>query len=121
MGEGDVIIGGLGLGLAVEVALANPKVKHVTVVEISPDVMSLVAEHLLKKHGDRLTIIEGDIMEFKPERGTKYDFAWFDIWDDICTDNMPAMAILKRRYERRGARVYFWAYDDHLRAKAREW
>ena len=118
--KGNVIIGGLGMGMAVEIALSKPEVDHVTVIEISPDVISLVAGHFTAKYGDRLAVIEGDIMTWKPKRGTKYDYAWFDIWDDICTDNLDEMDILKRRYKRRGAVVDFWAYGDHLRA-VRRW
>ena len=41
-GEGtwDVLVGGLGLGYTAEAALADPRVRHVTVVELLPEVIA---------------------------------------------------------------------------------
>ena len=46
----------------------------------------------------RIKIINEDAFEFKPPKDKRYDFVWHDIWDDICTDNLPEMTKLHRKY-----------------------
>lgn len=101
MAEGNVLINGLGLGVVTNAVLLKDDVEHVTVVESSEDVISLVAEHWLAKHPERLTVIAADAMEYKPPKGERYNAVWHDIWDDICSDNLPAMKTLHRKYGRR--------------------
>lgn len=96
--KGDVLINGLGLGLAVQVALAKEDVSSVTVIEISEDVVSLVAPHIAD---GRLTIELGDAYTWRPPKGKRYGAVWHDIWDNICADNLPEMSKLHRRYGRR--------------------
>jgi len=95
---GDVLIAGLGLGMVLPPILAKPEVKSVTVVEINPDVIALVADAY--KH-PKLTVVQGDIFTWTPAKGQQFDFIWFDIWADICGDNLPEMARLSRRFARR--------------------
>lgn len=89
--KGRVLITGLGLG----------EVTHVTVIEKSPDVIRLVAPTLLERFGGRLEIIEADAYTWKPPKGARWDYAWHDVWDNICTDNLPLMAKMHRHYGRR--------------------
>jgi hypothetical protein len=96
-----VLVNGLGLGVVVYAMLRNPRVEHVTVVEISPDVIALVGQWFLREFGGRLTIIEADALTWKPPAGVRYTVAWHDIWDDICADNLEEMKLLHRRYGRR--------------------
>jgi hypothetical protein len=90
----------------------KPEVEHVTVVDLSEDVIKLVSDHYKEKFGDRLTIIHDDIMLWKPPRGVRYDLAWFDIWDNICADNCDDMGTLNRRYARRTEWKGSWKEDD---------
>lgn len=99
--KGHCLIGGLGLGVVINGCLMNPDVDHVTVIDLSKDVINLVGDHYRKKFGDRLTIINDNIMTWKPPKGAHYGMAWFDIWDDICEDNLESMAILNRRFARK--------------------
>jgi hypothetical protein len=46
-------------------------------------------------------VIQADAFSWKPPRGELYDVIYFDIWADICTDNLPEISKLKRRYARR--------------------
>ena len=98
--KGNCLIGGMGLGVVINACLQKPEVEHVTVIEFSEDVIQLVGEHYAKKFGDKLTIVNADIMTWKPPKGFCYDMAWFDIWDDICEDNLPSMSKLNRRFAR---------------------
>ena len=52
---GHLLITGLGLGMIVESVLrpAESAVERVTVLELSPDVIALVAPHLARRFGDR--------------------------------------------------------------------
>ena len=56
---GDVLIGGLGIGLVNEVLIDNDDITSVTIVENSQDVIDLVWEHCAKD--DRFTLIQEDL------------------------------------------------------------
>lgn len=116
---GRMLINGLGLGVAVQGALDQPAVEHVTVIEISPDVIALVGDHYQERCGDRLTIIEADALTWMPPRGTRYDAVWHDIWPNICGDYWPEMKKLHRRYGRRCHWQGTWCRYETQRAARR--
>ena len=93
--KGRVLIHGLGLGIALQGALANPKVKSVDVVELSADVIALVGSHFID---DRLTIHLADCRTKRWPRVKKWDVVWHDIWPDICGDNVDEMDLLRERF-----------------------
>jgi hypothetical protein len=99
---GSILINGLGLGCVVKVLLEKPEVTKITVIEKSEDVIKLVSPHF---KDSRLTIIHADAFEYVPPKGERYDFAWHDIWDSICADNLKEMTKLHRKY---GHRVNQW-------------
>jgi len=118
--KGNVLIVGLGLGMVADACLRKSEVEHLTVVELSPDVIHLVGDHLTEKFGDRVDVIQSDIFDWKPPKGVRYDLAWFDIWDDLCGDNVEGMSKLKRRFGRRADWKGCWGEDVCRRAN-REW
>jgi len=96
---GNVLIAGLGIGMVLRAVAMKEDVKSVTVVEQSEDVIKLVADHYLAKpYGSKLDIVRADIFQWKPDRGASYDHGWFDIWDNLCTDNLKEMTKLARKY-----------------------
>lgn len=98
---GNVLIAGLGLGMVLQGCAVKSDVKSVTVIELSKDVIQLVEAHYkAKPFGHKVTIVNADIFDWKPEKGVKFDYAWFDIWDGLCTDNLDEMAKLNRRFAR---------------------
>ena len=100
--NGNVLITGLGLGMVLTAVLDTPGVDHVTVIEISEDVIGLV-EPAYRAAGydeDRLTIVHADALEWKPPKGARYAVAWHDIWDLISSDNLRSMHRLHRKYGR---------------------
>lgn len=116
--KGDILINGLGLGMVVKACLSKPSVTSVTVIEISPDVISLVSPHL---QDPRLTIIQADALTYKPNR--HYDAVWHDIWTYICTDNLPEMHKLHRKYGRFTSYQDSWSRSEcerHLREQKRD-
>lgn len=112
-GKNEVLILGLGIGLAVCAITAM----HVTVVEKSFDVIRLVKPCLeysahLFEYPKRDEVVHMDAFEFETER--KFDSILIDIWP---TDN-PAYAhqaaALKKRYEgflAPGGKIFVWRED----------
>lgn len=78
---GDIIIGGLGIGMIIMAIQDKPEVKSITVIEKNQEVIDLVASQL--DFNEKVNIICADVFEWKPERGIKYDMAYMDIWNWI--------------------------------------
>ena len=94
--QGDMLIAGLGLGMILHPILANPKVTSVTVIEKYQDVIDLILPTI---ESPKLTVICADIMDWKPAKGTRFDCIYFDIWADICTDNLKQINTLHQRFK----------------------
>lgn len=118
--RGQVLIGGLGLGLLALACALKDEVERVVVVDINPDVINLITPHLkntLEEQGidpDTLEVIEADLFEWRPEKGTKFDTLWFDIWPTLCTDDLKEHARVNRifsRYTAPGGWRKCWASD----------
>ena len=96
--NGDVLIAGLGIGLIVLPIQDKEEVKSITIIEMNQEVIDIVAPQL--PLNDKVKIVKGDIFEWKPERGTKYDVIYFDIWDYINSDVYEEeMKPLKKRFK----------------------
>lgn len=92
---GDILINGLGLGCILKACLSFPNVTHIDVVEISPDIIKLVSPSY---NDPRITIHEADAYTVQWDKGKRWNVAWHDIWANICSDNLPEMARLHRKY-----------------------
>jgi hypothetical protein len=104
LGAERVLVNGLGLGMVVAALLACETVQQIDVVEIDPEVIALVGPHYeatAATAGKTLAIHQGDAYAIQWPAGTQWDCAWHDVWPDLCTDNLPQMATLHRRYGRR--------------------
>jgi spermidine synthase len=108
---GNVFIAGLGIGMVLYNLLEKENVKHVDVIEISPEVIALVAPWYKEHYGDRVNIFQGDVLEYTPPKNTHYDAVWFDIWDNICVDNLDEMSKLHRRWARKADVKGSWAKE----------
>ncbi len=107
---GRVLLNGLGLGMLLEGILSKPDVTHVRVIEVDAQVIRLVAPHFASD--PRVQVVHANALEYRPARGERFDYAWHDIWDSISEDNLPVMATLGRRYNRRVAMAQgFWGRD----------
>jgi len=117
--NGDVLIGGLGLGMVLLAVQEKEEVNSVTAVEIHQEIIDLVVPQL--PLNGKVTIVHGDIFEWYPPKGVKYDTIYFDIWDNICGDNYEEMKKLHRRFARRLNRdnpncwMSCWRYKDTKR------
>lgn len=101
---GDILIGGLGLGMILVPLMRMKNVRSVLVVEKSQGVIDLVSSPLLtylKKQSKKLSITRGDIFEWRPPPGYKHwDVIYFDIWANLCVDNLDEITKLKRKFSR---------------------
>lgn len=78
--KGRVLITGLGLGCVLRGLLANPAVTHVTVVEIDSTIIRWVWPEFMAS--ERALLLQGDAFEIDWPPGTRYDFAWHDIYHE---------------------------------------
>ena len=122
-GRGDVLIGGLGLGMVALALCQKPEVRSVTVLEIEPRVVALVGPYL--RH-PKLRILVADV-NAPPLRGRGFDYIYLDIWPNICSDNWPEMKSLLatyRRFLRPGGHADGWMkeyiQEEHCRSAREE-
>lgn len=121
--HGDVLIAGLGIGLIIGPAIAKPEVTSITVVELNQDVIDLIGPHY---QSPKLTIVHEDIRTWDPAKGQKFNVIYFDIWPDICTDNLEEIKKLHRRFRKcldrsdPNAWMDSWVYDELRYRRSRE-
>ena len=102
--QGSVLVAGLGLGMILIPMARKPEVKSILVIEQSQDVVDLVWSQIQKALGKdalKVTVVCADIFQWPIPKGAKWDVVYFDIWPNICTDNLKEMATLHRRFARR--------------------
>lgn len=107
--QGNILITGLGLGVVLTALLNKSEIKTITIIEKSKDIIKLVAPTFLKDK--RVRIINADALEWKPPKGTRYNFVWHDIWDNICSDNLEEMKKLHKKFGRYTKWQRSWCRD----------
>ncbi len=104
---GDVLIGGLGIGMIHQALIDNPNVTSVTVIELEQDVVDLVWEHCAKD--DSFTLIVADFETWNPPENSSFDTVWGDTW---LVDNPLTMkdyrTLIRDRYSQYTTNVGFW-------------
>lgn len=76
---GDVLIGGLGLGMILHPILRKPEVRSVRVLENNPNVAALVLPSLRDVPGaEKLLVTMTDAATWEPEPGERFDTIWLD-------------------------------------------
>lgn len=97
--HGDILIGGLGIGMIILAIQDNPEVKSITVIEKNQEVIDMVASQL--NFNEKVKIVCADVFEWEPKPGFKYDVSYMDIWSWINKDIYEReMKPLKRKYSR---------------------
>ena len=109
--SGSVLIVGLGIGMVLNGILQRDEVKQVVVIEKSKDVLNLVMDHYNKKYPNKIIFIHADIFDWIPPKNLYWDYIWFDIWDDLCTDNLEEMTKLARRFGRKAKEKGYWGKE----------
>lgn len=104
---GDVLIGGLGIGLCNAGLISNPNITSITIIEKSQDVINLVWPHCLKDN--RFNLVHADIETWTPPQDSQWDIAWFDTW---CTDNTLSSQeykeLITTKYSSYCSELSFW-------------
>ena len=111
--RGRVLVTGLGLGCVVRGLLTKPEIEHIDVIEKSNDVIKLVAASF---DDPRVTIHCGDALRIVFPRGTKWDYAWHDIWiedDFVATQHLHGKLIV--RYHQRVRWQSAWAFPREVK------
>lgn len=108
---GDVLIGGLGLGMIILAIQDKEDIKSITVVEISQELVDLVMVGLKDKLNDKVKIIIDDIKQFKTD--SMYDTIYFDIWNNVSGDNFGEMRVLKNKFQKNSLNnIMQWRFID---------
>ncbi len=112
--HGSVLTFGLGIGYFTFMALSNPRVDSVTIVERSPDVISLFRRAILPRfnYEKPLHIIRADAYDmWKPAFLDTYDTIYADIWRSG-DDGLACMRRLLERYNPPFEKTDFWIEDS---------
>tara|TARA_R100000988_G_scaffold88691_1_gene51751 strand:+ start:252 stop:800 length:549 start_codon:yes stop_codon:yes gene_type:complete len=104
---GDVLIGGLGLGMIHQALIDNPNVTSVTIIELEQDVADLVWEHCAKD--DTFNLVIADFETWTPPAGSSFDTVWGDtwLWDNSLT-YQEYKALITNRYSQYTDNIGFW-------------
>lgn len=95
--HGDILIGGLGIGMIVLAIQDNLQVNSITILEKSIDVIHLVGNQL--PLNDKVQIINADVFGWKPPKFKKFNCIYMDIWNWINSDvYREEMLPLTRKY-----------------------
>lgn len=95
--HGDILIGGLGIGMIILAIQDKPYVNSITVLEKNQEVIDMIVPQL--GFNDKVKIVNADVFTWKPLRGQKYDCIYMDIWNYINEDVYKnEMVPLKRKY-----------------------
>lgn len=114
---GDVLIGGLGIGMVPAALARNPQVKSITIVEKDPELIGLIGPRLKKAVTSvPIKIIEGDAYTYPRnlQRPEHYDWAYIDIWDNYPghSDLLWMLEMVKRAYSTVADNFDAWGYED---------
>lgn len=126
--HGDVLIGGLGIGMVIRPLAEKDDVTSITILEKDPDVIKLIAPHYADVH--KLNIVEADVFDFDVEdlmhrapKSGKFETIFMDIWPMISEENLEEMTTLRARYRRmlfKGGYIECWAEKLCRRMKRRD-
>ena len=111
--RGDVLIGGLGIGMLPVALCSRPGVRSITVIEKNPDVYAAVMPSLAKYFAKvssqvRVRVCLGDVFTWQPSDCAQiveapplpatFDMIYMDIWPERSPNNLIQMEHLHGRY-----------------------
>ncbi len=92
--SGRCLIAGLGMGFVLDPLFRT--CSSIVVIEKHADVIKLIAPHFPSD----MTVIHADIHEWLPAKGVKFDTIYFDIWPNVCGDDVDQAKILHRKFRK---------------------
>lgn len=111
--RGKGLVGGLGLGVVVEMLGAKEEVTSIDVVDNSHDTVDLVVKHLKCK--DKVNVIFSDIYDFMRDLNVwEYDFVILDTWQGTGKEAwllqvMPLRRMIANKFGK--VSIHNWAED----------
>lgn len=112
---GNVLVAGLGMGMLINLLDKNENVTSITVVELNQDVIDFVSPHLNNKKVQ--TYVNADIKEYLKNERPEFDFYIYDIWENLCGDNLkPMIELIHRTHKSVGRKIYgsVWGFGVSL-------
>lgn len=111
--RGNVLVGGLGLGMYVQMLHKNTRVRHITVVELEPDIISLVAPSL----PEGVRVIQADLFQFVANCNWSWNNAIYDIWSPTSEGSffgyvMPLRLASARAGLKSQKHIFCWAETE---------
>lgn len=99
--RGTVLLGGLGIGCVLVPLARLTRVRHIIVLEKSPEIIAMVwpqvRDYLSQSGAEKIEVIEADAYQYQPNQGL--DTVYMDIWPSWYRDNSEGIAEIRRRYE----------------------
>lgn len=96
--HGNVLVGGLGIGLILLPVQDKEDVSHITVIEKNKEVIDLIADQL--PLNEKVEIVNADVFNYIPTG--KYNTIYMDIWnyinEDVYNQQMRPLMSRCRRY-----------------------
>jgi hypothetical protein len=113
--SGDILIGGLGIGMIHIPLLASSDVTSVTIVEKNQDVIDLVWANCAKD--DRFTLVCDDINTWDPDvtdglPTTSWDVGWFDTWLTFDEQMPDYITRINNKYGSYVSEIGGWEWPD---------
>lgn len=120
---GHVVIMGMGMGWCAAATALNPAVTAVTVVELSTDVLEMIAalkvlEQLPDDARAKIRIVNASAYDYVPD--LPVDLLMPDIWQPLMNDGR--VEEVRRMAENcRPQQIYFWGQEMEIARHARLW
>jgi hypothetical protein len=116
--RGDVLVGGLGLGVYPQMAFALGRpVRSVTIVEESAEVLGLVhpgwMQRLAEPQRAQVRVVHASLQHVLAEAKERYDTIFLDVWSDADPRVLPLVnGLIAESLPRcaEGGRIHCWGY-----------
>jgi len=115
--HGRVLVLGLGLGYYAYEVAQKPSVESVTVIELSPDVITLFRDHIEPKldFGQKLSLVQSDAVAYlRSLSGGEFDFCFADIWEGAVDGARWYKEILPQEKRLQDTEFSYWIEDAIL-------
>lgn len=113
--KGDILLGGLGLGLIPMTLLLNDPTTNIDIIELDQELADLT-EPIIRKVAPTLGQIHiASVFDFEPTK--KYDVIYMDIWNYTTAENLEEMITLSKKYRKYlkpNGKMYCWRFTETL-------
>ena len=114
--KGNVLVLGLGLGYYPFMISLKDEVKNITIIEIDKTIIKLFKEHIFPffKNKEKITIIEGDAINYLMKTHNNYDTVFVDLWHNA-VDGLPIYLKFKQMEDNhRNSHFQYWLEESMI-------